>query len=232
MMTEEEKALRALRRERIARVKWLLRRLPRRATMHRYPFLKWFAASARKRAYLWSFRNRAIVPAIYAGCFLAFTPIYGIQVPIALLLAFLLRANLPLLVGLQFITNPVTVLPVYFAAYAIGRIVVQLFGIECPHLNLEEFKMVFEATVHLELRHSIGYVSRVFGLVTLGGWMMALVTAVVFSLIYRFSAYEVAATYHRLQELQRKREAASQDAEKRKQRPKTRFPKGRRYQTP
>lgn len=228
MMTEEELALRTLRSERIARVKRLLRWLPRRATMHRYPILKWFAASARRRNYLWSFRTRAAIPAIYAGCILSFTPIYGIQVPIALMLAFFLRANLPLLVGLQFLTNPVTVLPVYFAAFVIGRTILQLLGIECPAVNTEEFKQLFETTVNLELRHSLGYVLKVAGITTLGGWMMGLCTAAAMSLVYRLSVYEVEVTYKRLQELQHKRELAHKSAAARQNRPKNRFPKRRR----
>jgi len=233
MMTEEELALRALRRERVARVKRLLRWMPRRATMHRYPLLKWFARSARKRAYLWSFRTRAAVPSIYAGCLIAFAPIYGIQVPLALLVAFLLRANLPILVGAQFITNPVTAVPIYFAAFAIGRVFLGLLGVECPHLSVEEFKVLFHQMAHLELRHSIAYASKVFGITLLGSTMMALFTAAITSMIYRFSAYEVTQTYHRLQELQRKREAAQLAREsKRSERPKNRFPKSRRLQTP
>jgi uncharacterized protein (DUF2062 family) len=229
MMTEEEAALRALRRERVARVKRLMRWLPRRATVHRYPFIGWFADSVRKRSFLWSFRTRSAVPAIYAGCILAFTPIYGIQVPLALLLAFLIRANLPILTGLQFITNPVTVLPIYFAAFAIGRVFLQLFGLECPHLSVEEFRLIFEAAVRLELKHSLGYVLQVGGITTVGGWMMGLFSAAILGMVYRFSAYEVAKTYKRLQELQGKRELAQRDqACRQEKRRKNRFPKSRR----
>jgi uncharacterized protein len=232
MMTEEELALRTLRRERVARVKRLLRWLPRRATMHRYPILKWFAASARKRAYLWSFRTEAAVPAIYAGCILAFAPLYGVQIPLAVAFAFLLRANLPILVGIQIITNPVTVVPLYFAAFAIGRHFLQVFGVECPHLSVGEFKLLFHQLTHLDLHHSLAYVSKVFGVTVLGSTMMGLFTAFFSSLLYRFGAHEVTRTYHRLHELQLKREEAQRAAEAKQSRPKNRFPKGRRWQTP
>src|SRR5690606_15820056 len=56
-MMQEEETLRRLQRERAARVKRVLRWMPRRATIHRYPILKWFAASARQRPYLWTFRT-------------------------------------------------------------------------------------------------------------------------------------------------------------------------------
>ncbi|HCR37111.1 MAG TPA: hypothetical protein DIU37_03070, partial [Opitutae bacterium] len=47
---------------RIRRVKKLLRPLPRRANIHRYPFIKWFANAAHKRPYLWSFRTKEVTP--------------------------------------------------------------------------------------------------------------------------------------------------------------------------
>ena len=73
-MTVEESELEETRWRRIRRVKKWLRPLPRRATIHRYPILKFFAESARKRIYLWSFRVENAVPAIYAGCILSLTP--------------------------------------------------------------------------------------------------------------------------------------------------------------
>lgn len=115
------------RHARIRRVKWLLRYLPRKATLHRYPFLKFFAESARKRAYLWSFRMPEVTPALYAGFILTFIPLYGIQIPCALALALLFRANLMILVGLQLISNPLTIGPIYYVAFKIGQFITSFF---------------------------------------------------------------------------------------------------------
>ncbi|MGE9293032.1 MAG: DUF2062 domain-containing protein [Puniceicoccales bacterium] len=125
--------------ERIRRVKRLLRPLPRRATVHRYPFLKWFAQTARKRSYLWSFRRQNIVPAIYVGCILSLMPIYGVQIPCAFALALLIRGNLMIMVATQFITNPVTFVPLYTAACFIGLEILYLLGVDIPGGSVWEF---------------------------------------------------------------------------------------------
>ncbi len=125
--------------ERIRRVKRLLRPLPRRATVHRYPFLKWFSQTARKRSYLWSFRRQHILPAIYVGCILSMMPIYGIQIPCAFALALLIRGNLMIMVATQFITNPVTFVPLYTAACFIGLEVLYMIGIDIPGGSVWDF---------------------------------------------------------------------------------------------
>lgn len=113
---------------RIKRAKTLLRFVPRRAVMHKYPFIGRFAAAARKRAYLWSFKPSATRPAIYAGSILSLLPLMGVQLPLALLAAILLRANFMVLGGLQFITNPFTAAPIYYATHQIGISVIHASG--------------------------------------------------------------------------------------------------------
>lgn len=123
------------RRRRIRLVKKWLKPLPRRSTVHRYPILKWFGASAKKRSYLWSFRSREMVIAIYLGMIVALMPLVGVQMLLVSLLAiFLVRANLPVLVGLQWISNPLTMGPIYYADYQIGMALMQMVGLE-PEVN-------------------------------------------------------------------------------------------------
>ena len=212
-MIDEEANLHALRRSRIARVKRILRWLPRRTNVHRYPVLRWFATSSRQRSYLWSFRVASVVPALYAGCLIAFSPLYGLQVPLAITAAFLLRANLPILFALQGIVNPITFLPIYYAAYHIGRPLLQLFGLEVPAVGTEEFKLLLNSVFSLDLRHSAAYVGQVMGVTAIGGAMMGLFCAAILSGLYRLGAYEVAKTYRRMVELKEKRESASTSAE-------------------
>lgn len=104
--------------------KQVLRFIPRRAAFHRYPFVGRFAEVARKRSYLWSFRMPHLRPAFYAGSILAVMPIIGVQLPSAFILALLLRANFMVLGGLQFITNPVTAAPIYYATHQLGKNVI------------------------------------------------------------------------------------------------------------
>lgn len=136
---QEEREHQELLHVRKKRVKKLLRYMPRRATLHRYPFIKYFADAARKRPYLWSFRTNEVTSAIYAGCILTFMPLVGIQTPIALGLAFLFRCNLMILVGLQFISNVFTVPAIYAADLYVGSSLMSLFGASSAVSNVDAF---------------------------------------------------------------------------------------------
>ncbi len=127
-MPPEEHAERQERHARFRRLKQLLRFVPRRAVMHKYPIVGRFAEMARKRAYLWSFKTPHMRPAFYAGAILSLMPVLGVQIPLALLLALLLRANFMVMAALQFITTPFTAAPVYYATHQLGRTVIEVSG--------------------------------------------------------------------------------------------------------
>jgi uncharacterized protein len=124
-------------RQRRRRIRAWLKPLPRRATIHRYPILKRFAAFARRRPYLWSFKDAPVVRAIYLGSLLAYLPTYGAQIVIAFIAAWFGRANLTLMIGLQMITNPLTAGPIYLAAYGIGSGLGRLLQIPPRHPVLD-----------------------------------------------------------------------------------------------
>ncbi len=126
---EEEATEREDRRRRIRRVKKLVRPMPRRSNVHRYPVLKWFAGTARRHSYLWSFRSRQMIMALFFGLMVALMPLVGVQMLIAFFLALLFRANLPVIVALQWISNPLTMGPIYYADYEIGMAMMKLLGI-------------------------------------------------------------------------------------------------------
>lgn len=125
---------------RIKRVKQMLRYMPRRAVFHKYPLIGRFAEIARRRAYLWSFKYPHMRPAFYAGSILSFLPLMGVQLPIAFALALLFRANFMVLGGLQFITNPFTAAPIYYATHQAGAYVIQVagFGQSLPPADVHE----------------------------------------------------------------------------------------------
>lgn len=205
MPTEEAQLLRE-RFSRIRRIKMLLRPLPRKTNIHRYPVLRWFSATAREKAYLWSFRSNAMVPAFIAGSILSLLPIYGIQLPLAFLLALLLRANLPTFVGLQLITNPVTVAPIYFVNYHVARHFLYLFGKETPNFGRGDIRNMLERAASGEWGENIHTVLMVWSITALGGVIIGLFLGVVCSYIYRFMAWRTEKAYARLRELQRQRE--------------------------
>lgn len=113
---------------RIRRVKFLLKFMPRRAVLHKYPLIGRFAEWTRKRAYLWSLKPEAMRPAFYAGSVLSLLPVMGVQLPLALLLSVLLRGNFMVMGGLQFITNPFTAAPIYYATHQLGAQLIEQVG--------------------------------------------------------------------------------------------------------
>lgn len=168
----------------LRRKRWLrrlLRPLPRRGNLRRYPVLKWFAERAHKLPYLWSFKRAQVVPALYAGTVLALLPLYGIHFGLALALALLLRANLTVMAGLQLITNPFTIGPVYYATYRVGLWLILTSG-------------VGEGVV--------GWGTRINALF-LGGIVVGLVLALVIDLFWRLAAWEARQFRARLARLHR-----------------------------
>ena len=74
---------------------------------------------------LWHLNRRSVSIAMAVGLFLAFQPIPG-QVILAALVALWLRCNLPLSVVMVWVTNPVTMPPVYYFNYKVGTVVLQV----------------------------------------------------------------------------------------------------------
>lgn len=206
-MTSDEHELLQTKNRRIRRVKRWLRHLPRRSNVHRYPVLNLFADAARKRIYLWSFRTENAVPAIYAGCILTLLPIYGIQLPLSFLLALLLRANLPILTGLQIVSNPITVLPIWYAAYQIGRHFLSVIGLEALPLRREEVRIMLDNFTAGLWGENVDRMMTVFGVTSLGAIIMGIFFGVIASMIYRIMANRTAASYALLREKIRLRKA-------------------------
>lgn len=86
---------------------------------------------------LWHINRYSASMAFFVGLFVAFIPTPG-QSLIAAVFAVLLRCNLPLSVGLVFLTNPVTMPPVYYLAYKIGALIINV-----PVSDLE-FELSFQ----------------------------------------------------------------------------------------
>lgn len=121
---------------RIRLVKKLMRPMPRKSNLHRYPILKYFAPTARKRSYLWEFRRRNVVAALWIGWLVALVPIYSIQMVSAFILCIPLKGNCLVAMALQWITNPVSIPFILVAQYTIGDFIIRLFGAGSLDMNL------------------------------------------------------------------------------------------------
>lgn len=112
---------------RVRRVKKLLRLLPQKTRLERYPIIGRFAATARKSTFLWSFRTQEVFPAFLMGWIVCLTPLLGCHFLIALGCAFLFHANLLILAALQLVTTPLTIPVLWPLIYGVGKVIVQIF---------------------------------------------------------------------------------------------------------
>lgn len=197
-MTTHEKMLKETRWRRMRRVKRWLRPLPRRSNIHRYPVLRYFAQAAKKRISIWSFREEDAVPAIYAGCILTMMPLYGIQLALALALAWWLKINLPILVGLQVVSNPITVIPLWLADYQIGRTVLSVIGIEAQPLQRGEIRLMLDQFFQGNWGGNFERLISVFGVTSLGALVMGSFFGLIGGFAYRIVARRSADSYHLL----------------------------------
>lgn len=69
--------------------------------------------------------RRGVAGAIWLGVFVALLPIPG-QTLVALLVALALRVNLPLAAIATWITNPITIVPIFYWEYSLGAVILQL----------------------------------------------------------------------------------------------------------
>lgn len=70
---------------------------------------------------LWAIRRRTVVPAFALGLFIAYLPFPG-HVLAGIVFGVLLRVNVPVSAITTLISNPVTMGPMYYAGFEIGRV--------------------------------------------------------------------------------------------------------------
>jgi uncharacterized protein (DUF2062 family) len=173
--------------KRIKLIKKILKYLPRRANIHRYPILKYFAEAAKKRTYLWSFRVTDAVPALYVGWILTLVPVMSIQIAIACVLSFLFRANIMILVALQFISTPFTVPFLWYIAYKVGAFFVGKFGTEEVQVIKRSYEQVGFEKMSDFFTHG-EQCMRWFFTTTLGGIILGVIIGHISAIIYKYFA--------------------------------------------
>ena len=82
---------------------------------------------------LWQLNRETASLAVFIGMFVAFMPIPG-QMVFAALLAWWFKASLPLSVAVVWVSNPLTMPPMYYGAFRLGEF---LLGIEPQPFSFE-----------------------------------------------------------------------------------------------
>lgn len=109
--------------------------LPSRENIHNHKALRRFQPWL-TRAYLWHFSRHSVPGAVAIGLIAAMIP-GPFQIISAGLLAIKCRLHLPTAIAATLISNPFTILPIYWLAYKLGSLILQL-----PPQSLSQLKQV------------------------------------------------------------------------------------------
>jgi uncharacterized protein len=124
---------------------------------------------------LWHLHRRSVGGATFIGLFCAFLPI-PFQMVVAATLAIVSRCNLPIAVALVWITNPITMTPMFYFAYRLGAwLLDRRIEVATIRLNWEWLSTHFG---------EIGW-PLLFGSL-LCGWVAGLTGMVVVRMLWRF----------------------------------------------
>lgn len=125
--------------------KLLLRYMPNREKIKGIKALE-FLGDKLHRPNLWHLNRRSVSLAFACGLWAMYTPPLPWQMVIAAVLAIYFNANLPISVALVWITNPVTWIPMYYAAYKVGA-----FAMGQGSFQFDEFSQLFSIEKAMEL---------------------------------------------------------------------------------
>jgi uncharacterized protein (DUF2062 family) len=156
------------------------RRFFRKFAIKRHQFAEqWFMSPFRHLMHdhrLWSIRRKTVVPAVALGVFIGFLPFPGHPVW-ASLGALTRRINIPIAALSTFISNPLTMGPMYFFAYRFGA---WLLNVEQEPFDME---MTFDWVTHTFVNI---WQPMLLGCVIIGG-SASLLSYVALDLLWRWS---------------------------------------------
>jgi len=121
----------------------------------------------------------AIALGVAVGIFVAFLPLVGFQTVIAVALAALLRANKVVCVPLVWITNPITLGPIYAGCIWIGQLVLPGTGSTADDIrHLLEFSEGRSVLTLAYWSDLLSFLSGIAGELWVGGILVGVVLAV------------------------------------------------------
>lgn len=135
---------------------------------------RWFMAPFRHMLHdnrLWGIRRKTVVPAFSLGIFFAFLPFPGHPI-FAALAALALRVNIPVAAVSTFISNPLTMAPMYYFNYQVGARLLTLDPTEFDfELSLDWVNHTFVSIWQPMLLGSVlvGSIAALIGYIVLDG---------------------------------------------------------------
>lgn len=131
------------------------------------------------------------------GTAVALTPTVGIQMAVSAVLAFLLRCNKTSAILMAWISNPITMIPIYWFDYKIGCLLYDLVGIAHVPFSKERFVAVFDGIAGSSWWEAMIDLARasmeIFAPMMVGGAVFGLAVAVpVFLLVHRYATRNLA----------------------------------------
>jgi len=106
--------------------------MPNEEKLKQHKHLSWLGSHIQEPN-LWHLNRKSVSRAFLVGLFCAFLPI-PMQMIVAAVFAIFIRSNLPISVGLVWITNPLTMPPIFYFAYVVGNF---LLGNSSSELEFE-----------------------------------------------------------------------------------------------
>lgn len=113
--------------------------LPTHQSVRENRYLSWFG-TALHHPNLWHLHRKSVAGGVAVGMFCGLIP-GPFQMLAAALCAIVFRVNLPVAAIVTLYTNPVTILPLYYAAYKLGVFVTGSPAAEPPRLDLQVFDL-------------------------------------------------------------------------------------------
>jgi uncharacterized protein (DUF2062 family) len=100
--------------------KTLMRLFPNPKTIQQHPSLQ-FLGTLLHQPNLWHLNRRYVSRAFLVGVFFAFMPM-PFQMVAAALVGVFIHSNLPISIGLVWISNPITIPPIFYFTYKVGTV--------------------------------------------------------------------------------------------------------------
>ena len=104
--------------------------MPDESSVRNHKHLSWLGSHLHDPG-LWHLTRKSVSKAFLVGIFCAFLPL-PLQMLIAAILALVVRSNIPISVGLVWITNPLTIPPIFYFTYVVGT-----YLLNTPQLAVE-----------------------------------------------------------------------------------------------